>query len=215
MARAARSAWLLPVSFLLALLAAPLTLAAQETAAPRPSPVLTITQDRLFSGTLYGKAIQARIEAESRALQAENRRIEADLEAEESRLTTQRATLPPDEFRALAEAFDAKVEGIRSAQDAKARAVTRQADAGRQLFFETAVPVLAALMNEMGAVVILNKDAIILSFGKIDVTDRAIARIDAVLGDGTDLPAPQPHTDPAPAPTPDPAPLPDTSPDAP
>ncbi|MGB8813208.1 MAG: OmpH family outer membrane protein [Paracoccaceae bacterium] len=165
--------------------------APSETTAPVASPrspVLTITQDRLFSGTLYGQAVQARIEAASQALQAENRKIEADLEAEESNLTTRRATLPPAEFRALADAFDTKVEGIRTAQDAKARALAKSQEQGRQLFFDTAVPILAALMAELGAVAILNKEAIVLSFDTIDITDRAIVRIDAVLGDGSKLP---------------------------
>ena len=191
---------LLAALVLLALMAAYLPVARAQEAPARPaSPVLTIAPDRLFSGTLYGKAIQSLVEAESRALQAENRRIEADLEAEESRLTTLRATLPPEEFRILAEAFDTRVEGIRAAQDTKARAVSKQADEGRQRFFETAVPVLAELMAEMGAVAILDKDAIVLSFDKIDITDRAIARIDAVLGDGSGLDDAAPDPEPAPA----------------
>jgi Skp family chaperone for outer membrane proteins len=150
------------------------------------SPVLTLSQDKLFAGSLFGKAVQARIEELTRALQAENRKIEADLEAEERALTTRRASLAPEDFRALAEAFDTKVEGIRSAQDAKARTVTETREAERQRFLETAVPILAELMAERGAVAILDKGAIILSFDLIDVTDAAIARIDAELGDGGD-----------------------------
>lgn len=185
--------WLMPQP-LVAQETAPAATPSETTApvAPPPSPVLTITQDRLFSGTLYGQAVQARIEAASLALQTENRKIEADLEAEESTLTTRRAVLPPAEFRALADAFDTKVEGIRAAQEAKARALTKSQEQGRQLFFDTAVPILAALMSELGAVAILNKEAIVLSFDTIDITDRAIVRIDAVLGDGSDLPPPKP-----------------------
>lgn len=167
---------------------------AQETAPlpePAASPVLTITQDRLYSGTRFGKVLQARTEAATEALQAENRKIEADLEAEEKALTARRATMPAAEFRTLADAFDLKVEGIRTAQDAKARALTKDHDAGRQQFFETAVPILAQLMGDMGAVAILDKSAIVLSFDRIDVTDQAIARIDAVLGDGSTLPPPE------------------------
>ncbi|THD84473.1 OmpH family outer membrane protein [Aliigemmobacter aestuarii] len=155
---------------------------------PEAPQVLLLSQDRLFSGTLYGKAVQARIEEASRGLQAENRRIEADLEAEERALTEQRKTLPPDEFRTLAEAFDAKVEGIRAAQEAKARSITQDRETERQRFFETAVPILAELMAEQGAVAIIDKNAVILSFDRIDITDTAIARIDAKLGDGSALP---------------------------
>jgi len=155
-----------------------------------PSPVVTVTQDRLFSGTLYGQAVQARADAASQALQAENRRIEAELAAEEKALTERRATVPPAEFRPLADAFDTKVEGIRAAQEAKARDLIRRNEDEKKRFFDTAIPVLAQLMTEMGAVAILDKAAIVLSFDRIDITDQAIARIDAVLGDGSSSPPP-------------------------
>lgn len=164
-----------------------LSLGEAQTEPGVSSPIVTITQEQLFAGTLYGKAVQARIEEASRALQAENREIEADLEAEERDLTVRRATLPAEEFRALAEAFNTKVEAIRSAQEAKGRALSRQNEEDRQRFFQTAVPVLAALMTEMGAVAMVDRSAIVLSLERIDITDEAIARIDSVLGDGLQL----------------------------
>lgn len=160
----------------------------------RISPVATIQQDQLFARTIYGKAVQDRTAAAVRALQEENRRIEADLEAEEQALTDLRPKLPPAEFRARAEAFDAKVEGIRAAQQAKARALAVQEEADRKAFFETALPVLTALMRETGAVALLDKNSVLLSLDAIDLTDRAVTRIDAELGAGppADLPNPAP-----------------------
>lgn len=170
-----------------ALLAAGPGLRAEPAAPVRLSPVATLQQDQLFTRTLYGRAVQERTAAAARALQEENRRIEADLEAEERALTDLRPTLPAADFRARAEAFDAKVEGIRAAQDAKARALATQEEADRKAFFETALPVLTALMRETGAVVLLDKGSVLLSLDAIDLTDRAVARIDAELGAG--LPA--------------------------
>ena len=123
---------------------------------------------------------------------AENREIFAALEAEEKDLTARRATTPAAEFTALAAAFDAKAEGIRAAQDAKGLEIARQRTDDRRRFYDVALPVLAKLMTELGAVAILDKQAVILSYDKIDMTDRAIARVDAVLGDGTTPPAPAP-----------------------
>lgn len=158
------------------------------------SQIATIQQDQLFTRSRYGRAVQARIEAASRALQEENRRIETDLEAEERLLTQQRQTLAPEAFRKMADAFDSKVEGIRAAQDAKSRAMTRQAEEDRQRFFQTAAPILADLMGELGAVALLDKGNVILSLDVIDITDRAVARIDTVLGEGDD-PVPPPAAD--------------------
>lgn len=184
----------------LAVLAGPVS--AQNPSAPG-SPVVTLDQDRLFAESRFGRSVLARNEAEEAALAAENRKLEAAFEAEERSLTDLRARMAAAEFRKLADEFDARVEEVRRAQEARFRVLARQRDEDRQTFTETALPVLGRLMNEMGAVVILDRGAIVLSFDRIDITDDAIARLDAELGDGTPLP----HTQSEDAPDPD-APLP-------
>ena len=160
---------------------------AQEAGLPR-APILMIDRNRLFTESAFGRAAEARFEAESQSLIAENLRLEQALEAEERDLTDQRATLEPEAFQALAQEFDAKTEAIRAAQDAKSRAITAQRETDRQRFLQAAVPVLGELMSDAGAVAIFDKEMVILSLRGVDITDEAIARIDAALGDGTTLP---------------------------
>lgn len=157
------------------------------------SPLLTIDEERLFARSAFGRRVLSEIDDELHALAAENRRIEAELTAEERRLTELRPTLAPEEFTARADDFDTRVEAIRAEQDAKSREITSRRDAARQTFLQSALPVLSALMREAGAVAILDPAAIVVSFEAIDVTDAAVARIDAALGDGRDAsPAPDP-----------------------
>lgn len=168
---------------------------AQEPTGPRIAPdvgmfssVVTLDRARLFEETMLGDAIQARIDAASNDLIAENRRLETALEAEERYLTSRRAVLPADEFRELAREFDTRVEELRVAQEVKSRGLTRMRDSEQQRFFELAVPVLAELMQDLGAVAIIDRSAVILSFDRIDITSQAIARLDSALGDGANLP---------------------------
>ncbi len=161
---------------------------APELAPQAAAGVLTLDQDRLFAGSLFGQRIVADIEAASRLLASENRRIEADLSVEEKALTARRATLPAAEFRGLADAFDQKVGEIRSTQENKARALISRREAEQKRFFEAALPVLSAILRDIGAVAILDSKAIFLSSDRVDVTDEAIARINTVLGDGTPIP---------------------------
>lgn len=178
--------------------------AAQDQAVPLV-PILTIDPDRLFSESRFGKAVSAAYRQKTDDHIAENRRIEAQLETEERDLTEMRAKTPAAEFEKLAAGFDAKVEGIRSAQDGKSKAMTKQFDADRQRFFETAKPVLGQLMAERGAGAIIDKRAVFLGFESIDLTDAAIARLDQVLGDGTaEQASPEPDS-PANPPVPDPS----------
>lgn len=150
------------------------------------SPLLTIDQDGLFARSAFGRRVVDGIDAALRDLAAENRRIEADLTAEERHLTDLRPTLAPDEFTARADDFDARVVAIRAEQDAKGREIAARRDTARQTFLQRALPVLSRLMREAGAVAILDPAAIVVSFEAIDVTDEAVARIDAELGDGAE-----------------------------
>ena len=174
------------IALALGLSAWPLILVAQtpEAASVPPVAIVTLDQEQLFSGTLYGQAVQAQFDAEAAALLAENRKIDAALEAEERALTDQRATMSPETFRPLAEAFDEKANGLRKAQEAKSQAVSQARDARRQVFFRSIGPIIGDYMVERGAVAVLDKASIIVSLGSIDITQAVIARIDSQLGQG-------------------------------
>lgn len=178
---------------------APVAAFGQENTQAQISPILTLDQDRLFAGTLWGKRAAARIEAASEDLSSENRKIEVELIAEEKSLTERRSGMPADEFRTAAEAFDARVTEIRQSQDTKARAIGRMREDERQRFYSSAFPVIGDVLRARGAMVVLDSRAIFLSADSIDITDELIARIDETLGAGSDEAAPE---DPSVAPAP-------------
>ncbi len=152
--------------------------------------LLTIHSDRMFSESEYGQRIAREMEGRSAVLMAENRRIEAELRAEELDLAERRSTTDPDAFRALAQSFDQKVQETRSTQEAKFLEITNARDEARREFRETSIPILEQIMAETGAAAILEQSTVLLSADSIDVTDLAIARIDAILGEGLDEDAP-------------------------
>jgi Skp family chaperone for outer membrane proteins len=150
--------------------------------------ILVLNQERLFALSLYGQRIQRELEETSALLAAENRRIEAALTAEELDLTQLRETTEAAAFRQLADAFDTRVEAIRAAQEAKARDLSEQADAAQAQFFERVAPILLDIVRDRGAAVLMDSRAVLLSADRVDVTEAAIAAIDAALGEGGDDP---------------------------
>ena len=171
----------------LALAGAPL--AAQEATRPGvvQSVILTVEFDRLFGESAYGRRVTEALEEEGAAISAENRRIEAALTDEERALTEKRGTVPPAEFRKLADAFDQKVQELRRGQDAKARALSQRSDAAQLDFLEAARPVLEQMMRDSGAAVILEKRSVFASVGAVDVTAEVIRRIDAAMDENGEL----------------------------
>ncbi len=158
--------------------------------------VLLIDQDRLFSGSVFGQAVGGVIDRVGRDLSAQNREIEDVLTQEEQRLTELRSSLSIEDFRLRAAEFDARVVEIRSEQDAKNRALGAYAEAARQRFLEIMGPILIDLVQRSGAEVLMDRRAVIFARDDIDITDEAIAAIDAALADRIDeilaeLPEPQ------------------------
>ena len=89
------------------------------------------------------------------------------------------------------------MQDIRLAQDAKERALQLVVTQGRDAFLAAATPLLAQLMAERGAAVILDRRSVFLGVDLVDVTDIAIAAIDEEIGDGAPLqPAPAPQETP-------------------
>ncbi|NKX46001.1 OmpH family outer membrane protein [Roseicyclus persicicus] len=157
-------------------------------ATPPVAAIVVLNQERLLSQSLYGQRIQREVEAAGAALAAENRRIEAQLTEEELTLTERRGTMTAEAFRPLAEEFDTRVEGIRAAQEAKSRALQAQAEAAQARFFELAFPVLIEILRARGASVVLDNRMVLLSAEGTDITDLAIARVDAAIGEGGEAP---------------------------
>ncbi|WP_411223960.1 OmpH family outer membrane protein [Marivita sp. S2033] len=151
------------------------------------SVILTVAPDRLYAESKFGLRIAREIEQESAEIAAENRRIEAELLAEERDLTELRDTLSPVEFRARANAFDEKVQQLRREQDEKARALGQRTEEARRALLTAAQPVLLELLVESGAVAVLDRRAVLLSVDAVDITDKAVSRVNEDLGEGADI----------------------------
>jgi Skp family chaperone for outer membrane proteins len=169
------------------LLALAVTLCAGHAQAPQnPSGVLLVDPPALFERTILGQRLRAENDESERVLEAENRSIERELISEERELTDMRPTLSVEEFRTLADAFDEKVNRIRSEQDEKARALQGLREEGQKTFFARIGPILYEIVRERNAAVLIDRRNIFLAADTIDITQAAIARIDARFGDGTD-----------------------------
>ncbi|MCB1336647.1 MAG: OmpH family outer membrane protein [Maritimibacter sp.] len=151
------------------------------------SPILTLDRDGLFAGTLYGQRVNRELAAATAAMAEETRNIEAALEQEELALTEKRATMEAEAFRALAVAFDEKVQALREDRTEAEAALRDQITAAQTDFFARIGPVLGQLVRERGAVLIVDARAILLAAADVDITVAAIERIDAELGDGSTL----------------------------
>ena len=156
------------------------------------APILTLDQDMLYLSSDWGKRAQAQLEAEGDVIATENERLTKLLSSEETRLTGQRGTLPPAEFRKLAESFDLRATEVRRERAQAVQQLNAWAEADRSAFFRAALPVMGQIMQEHGAVAVLDRRTLFVSLDAIDVTQDLITLLNDELGDGKGaVPLPQ------------------------
>ncbi|TRW98267.1 OmpH family outer membrane protein [Paracoccus sp. M683] len=174
----------------------------QSPVAQIAAPVLTVDQELLFSGSAWGKRVQAELDAAGQRLDEENDRLYNQLASEEAELTSLRKTLDPDEFRQRADAFDIRATQIRREFAQSVDDLNTDVQNERATFFQAVGPIMGRLMQERGALAVLDRRTVLVSVSSINITPDLIDRIDVELGDGADLaqtrPAPAQETDTAP-----------------
>lgn len=150
------------------------------------SQIVIIDRQSLFSATQYGRRVLETVEKERVRLASETRKAEELLLEEERQLTQQKTELAPEDFRKLAKAFDEKVQSLRNEGSRREQTFVKRLEREQAAFFERIGPILGELVRELGAVVIIDRRAVLLTARNIDITKPAVDRIDAVLGDGQD-----------------------------
>ena len=149
---------------------------------PMQTEFLFVNQERLLTGSRTGRALLEEEETATEALRQEARAIDADFEAREREIASLRSEITPDEFRALADEFDAEVVEARRLQDARSAALAQRLDLRRRQFFGQIAPLLVAAMERHGAAAIFDETSVLLSDQSINITDDIILAIDATLG---------------------------------
>jgi Skp family chaperone for outer membrane proteins len=162
------------------------TIQTPDDAAPvAGSPILTVDQDMLFTLSDWGKRTQRVLDEEGGKIEAENERLAAQLSAEETTLTEQRGTLDPAEFRRLAEAFDTRATEVRRQRAQVVQDLNAWAEADRAAFYRAALPQMGEMMQERGAVAVLDRRTVFVSMDAIDMTQSLVVRLNENPGDGS------------------------------
>jgi len=143
--------------------------------------VLIVDMQRIKSDTSAGRdMLTKQIEIRQRIQSGLAERRER-LQGEEKRLAEEREKLEPEEFREQVRAFEQQVFANREFSERESRRLQLLLSGASALLKERATAVLAGIMRERQAEVLLDSTQIILSVNSLDITDEAIRRLDEVL----------------------------------
>lgn len=155
---------------------------------PAQTAVLVLDVEQAYLSSAWGKRAQTDIEAAAREIEAENTRMEDQLVGEEQALAAERDRLTPAEFRKKAEAFDTRAQDVRRERRQAAVDLGSRAQADRNEFVDAALPVIAAIMQDRSAGVVLDRRQVMAATNAVDITQDLIERMDRDVGDGGQLP---------------------------
>ena len=145
------------------------------------TPVLIVDMQRIKSDTSAGRDMLAKQTEIRRRIQAGLAERRERLRDEEKRLAEEREKLEPEAFREQVQAFEQQVFANREFSERESRRLQLILSRASALLKERATAVLAGIMRERKAEVLLDSTQIILSVNSLDITDEAILRLDQVL----------------------------------
>ena len=163
------------LAFLLVLINLPLS---PPAVAQNRQPILIVEREKLLLESLAGKDVLAQDQKVRDSLEDEGRRLDDAFRAEELELTKLRPTIAPEEFRALSEAFDAKVVATRLQQKDRVEEENRLVQQRHNDFFAAVGPVLFQVMVEKGASAIIDADRVLVANQSLNITQEVIKRLD-------------------------------------
>lgn len=161
------------------------SLALTSSAWAQASRILVVDLEKLYETSKFGRSIRDDFNSKNQIFNEENKVILQSLKDEEIKLTKDRSSLSQEVFALAAAAFDVKVQEIRINRLEKIRLVEERFKLLKPIFLQRIDPFFDLVMREFKATAILQKNLVVRSSQKIDITNLLIERVDqAFLGDG-------------------------------
>ncbi len=145
------------------------------------NPILIVDMQRIKNETAAGRDIQSRTVEIRAKIQKAIADREAAIRLEEEKLAKERATLTGEEFRSRVQAFEKQVFENRAFAEVETRRLQQLLQEASALLRDQVTRVLAVIMRERNAQVLLDPTQIVLSVDQLNITDEAIERLDKVL----------------------------------
>lgn len=150
---------------------------------PPPIQILIVDRERALSESAPARRLAETERRQRLELRAFLDALREELEAEEAEIAELRTASDPQIFEERVRAFDARVREARQTSQRQGEAMQARFAAARRSLSARLDPVLAELMIEKGASLILDRRNVLAAREGADVTDEVIARFNVAVGD--------------------------------
>ena len=154
---------------------------AADEASQGGSEILVVNLDKIRAQSQAAKSIEEQtneIQEKLRSGFEERRKV---LAAEEKALVALRGSMDPDAFEARAARFEQQVRALKKDRRDQSLALRRSLRSAGEQMDRVLKPILAEVMTERRAVVMIDKRDVVISAVALDVTEVVIKRLDEKL----------------------------------
>jgi outer membrane protein len=163
-------------------LVAPAYAAGPPPAAGTPNPkILVIDRAAILRGSVVGQNIMKQVQALTVAAEQGLKARDVALRSEGQALQQQLAILAPAVKAAKIKAFEAKQAALQADVQKQQGLIQGGVLKARQQVEQALGPILQALMQERGANLLLDRNAVVLGTVNVDITKDAITRLNQKL----------------------------------
>lgn len=136
--------------------------------------ILVVDRERVLRDSAPGRALAAAVQEQRLALQSASAEVEKAMEAEETAIDKIRDSLTPQQFEERLRDFDQRVRQVRRDSQQASQALHARINDARREMGQALNLVLRDILEERGALVLLNAQTVIMARGEIDITAEAI-----------------------------------------
>jgi len=162
---------------------------AQSTSPGGPAVIIIVDLQRILREAVAVQALQAQVGAAREAFQSEIRQREEELRRLDQELARDRPNLSAEAYEERRRALADRLAALQSDVQERRRQLDLAMNEGMRQVQTELLPVLQQITEEHGADIMLAKTAIVLARPELEVTDEALARLNARLPTVTVLPS--------------------------
>ena len=164
------------------LLLAMLLLAAPSRAEPPPAPIILIVDlQQILQDAKAAKGVQSVISQQYNVYSKEVAKQEDELQTSRTELERQRTILAPDAFGLRARELQQRYDELDHVVQGRRQTLQQSLNEAMVKVRNAALEVVAGIVKERGANLVIEKQAVVFEAEGLDVTLEAIARLDEKL----------------------------------
>lgn len=154
---------------------------AQAKSAPTELPIILVDRNAFFAESKAGQDVARQVQEMKQQIETDLNKKAEDLALEEQQLMQQQAVLTQEAFESKAKKLRDSRLALQREADQKGRALQDGVLKAHDRIWQTVSPILAAILQEKQAVLMIDRSAVVKGSVDLDVTAMALQRLNKEL----------------------------------